>query len=32
MESKIVAVEWLNDTMLKIISPGGWTTGAKMDL
>lgn len=32
MEEKIVAVEWLNDTMLRVISPGGWSTGAKMDM
>lgn len=32
MEAKIVPVEWLNDTMLKITVPGGWSKGDKMDL
>jgi hypothetical protein len=32
MKEKIVPVEWLNSTMLRIISPGGWSQGDKMDL
>jgi hypothetical protein len=29
--SKIMPVEWLNDTMLKVTTPGGWSQGDKMD-
>jgi len=25
MGAKIMPVEWLNDTMLKVITPGGWS-------
>lgn len=32
MGEKLVPVEWLNDTMLKIVVPGGWNQGDKMDL
>lgn len=32
MAEKIVPVTWLNDTMLKIVVPGGWSQGDKMNL
>lgn len=32
MGEKIVQVDWVSDTLLKIVVPGGWTQGDKMDL
>lgn len=32
MQSKQMPVEWLNDTMVRVITPGGWDEGDKMDL
>jgi len=32
MAEKIVPVQWLNDTMVKIVVPGGWSEGDKMNL
>lgn len=31
MAAKIMPVEWLNDTMVKVITPGGWSQGDKMN-
>jgi hypothetical protein len=32
MSPKIMPVEWLNDTMLMVVAPGGWSEGDRMDL
>jgi len=32
MAAKIMPVEWLNDTTLKVMSPGGWAEGDRMSL
>lgn len=32
MTPKTMPIEWLNETMIKIVTPGGWSEGDKMDL
>jgi len=32
MGHKIVPVEWLNDTTILIMTPGGWSSGDEMNL
>jgi hypothetical protein len=32
MAAKIMPVEWLNDTALRVMSPGGWSEGDRMSL
>lgn len=31
MAPKIMPVEWLNSTTLRVMTPGGWSQGDKMD-
>jgi hypothetical protein len=31
MDAKIVPVEWLNSTTLKVMTPGGWSQGDTMN-
>jgi hypothetical protein len=31
MQEKIMPVEWLNSTTLRVMTPGGWSQGDRMD-